>query len=165
MSTKSLEKKKQQVSEILEKVQRAKGIVLVDYRGLNVREDTELRRELRKEQVEYKVLKNRLVLRALNEAGYNGMDEVLKEPTAVAFSYEDATAAARIITDSSKKLNKLTIKAGIVEGKIMDSDGIAQVAAIPPYNVLIGQLLGMLTHPMRSLAVVLSEVAKKKEEQ
>lgn len=165
MSAKSLEKKKQQVSEILEKVQRAKSIVLVDYRGLNVKEDTELRRELRKEQVEYKVLKNSLVLRALNEAGYTGLEDALKEPTAVAFSYDDATSAARIISENSKKLNKLSIKAGIVEGQIMDAKGIASVASIPPYNVLIGQLLGMLTHPMRSLAVVLSEVAKKKEAQ
>lgn len=160
MSEKIMKIKQEKVAEILSKVKRAKGIVLVDYRGLSVAEDTALRNEFRKEKIEYKVLKNRLVLRALNEAGYTGMDKVLEGPTAVAFSYDDAVAPARVARDNVKKIPKISIKAGVIEGKILDADGINQVAAIPSYKVLVAQLLGLLTNPMRSLAVALSEVAK-----
>jgi large subunit ribosomal protein L10 len=162
MSEEILKQKAEQVSGILEKVKRAKGIVLVDYRGINVEEDTAMRNALRAEKVDYKVLKNRLVLRAFNEAGFTGMDKVLEGPTAVAFSYEDATAPARIIADTMKKVTKISMKAGIVEGKILDQNGIKAVASIPSKNVLLSQLLGLLTSPMRSFAVAVSEVAKKK---
>jgi large subunit ribosomal protein L10 len=162
MSEKSLQLKQEQVADILDKVKRAKGIVLVDYRGINVLDDTNLRSQLRKEKIEYKVLKNRLMLRALNQAGFTGMDKVLEGPTAVAFSYDDATAPARIIQENLKKMPKISIKAGVIEGRIMDGAQVTAVANIPPYKVLLSQLLGLLTNPMRSLAVAVSEVAKKK---
>lgn len=153
--------KVEQVNDIQDKINRAKGIVLVDYRGINVAEDTAMRNALRAENIEYRVLKNRLVLRAMNAAGYEGLDKVLEGPTAVAFSYDDATAAARIIAENTRKVPKISIKGGIVEGKIMDAAGINVVATIPSKNVLVGQLLGLLTSPMRSLAVAINEVAKK----
>jgi len=162
MSLETIKIKEEQVAIIEDKTKRAKGVVLVDYRGLNVAEDTEMRNKLRSAGVEYKVLKNRLVLRAFNNAGYEGFDKVLEGPTAVAFSYDDATAPARIVMESVKKTNnKISVKGGIVEGKILDAAGITAVSNIPSKEILLSQLLGLLTSPMRSLAIAVNEVAKK----
>ena len=163
MSAETLKLKKEQVAQYVEKVGKAKSFVLVDYRGLNVTEDTAMRNDLRKANVEYKVIKNRLVLRALNEAGYAGFDKILEGPTAMAISYDDAVAPAKILADNVKKTNKIVIKGGVVEGETMDAAGINKVAAIPAKPVLIAQLLGMLQTPIRGLAVALSEIAKKQE--
>ena len=159
--TEALKLKKEQVAEYEDKVKRAAGIVVLDYRGITVEEDTNLRSALRAAGIEYKVIKNRIILRAFKNSGYDGFDKVFEGPTAVAFSYDDATAPARIISENSKKLNKLTIKGGIVENQAMDAAGITKIANIPSKNVLVGQLLGLLTSPMRGLAVALNEVAKK----
>ena len=163
MSAETLKLKEQQVAEYAEKFGKAKSVVLVDYRGLNVAEDTSMRSELRKANVEYKVVKNRLILRAFVNAGYQGFDSVLEGPTAIAVSYDDAVAPAKIIVDNVKKTNKITVKGGVVEGKIMDAQGITKVASIPAKPMLVAQLLGMLQSPVRGLAVALSEIAKKKE--
>lgn len=163
MSAETLKLKEQQVAEYAEKFAKAKSVVLVDYRGLNVAEDTSMRSELRKANVEYKVVKNRLILRAFVNAGYQGFDSVLEGPTAIAVSYDDAVAPAKIIVDNVKKTNKITVKGGVVEGKIMDAQGITKVASVPAKPVLVAQLLGMLQTPVRGLAVALSEIAKKKE--
>ena len=163
MSAETLKLKEQQVAEDAEKFGKAKSVVLVDYRGLNVAEDTSMRSELRKANVEYKVVKNRLILRAFVNAGYQGFDSVLEGPTAIAVSYDDAVAPAKIIVDNVKKTNKITVKGGVVEGKIMDAQGITKVASVPAKPVLVAQLLGMLQTPVRGLAVALSEIAKKKE--
>ncbi len=159
--TEALKLKKEQVAQIEDKIKRSAGIVIVDYRGITVEEDTALRAGLREAGVEYKVIKNRLLLKAFNNTGYEGFDKVLEGPTAVAFSYDDATAPARIISEKGKKLNKLAVKGGVVENQIMDAAGINKIANIPSKNVLLGQLLGLLTSPMRGLAVALNEVAKK----
>lgn len=163
MSAESIKLKEQQVAEYVEKFGKAKSFVLVDYRGINVEEDTAMRSEMRKAGVEYKVIKNRLVLRALNNAGFPGFDSVLEGPTAMAISFDDAVAPAKIVADNVKKTNKLVIKGGAVEGKVMDPAGISKVAAIPSKPVLVAQLLGMLQTPIRGLAVALSEIAKKQE--
>lgn len=163
MSAETIKLKEQQVAEYAEKFGKAKSVVLVDYRGLNVAEDTSMRNELRKANVEYKVVKNRLILRAFVNAGYEGFDSVLEGPTAIAVSYDDAVAPAKIIVDNVKKTNKIAVKGGVVEGKIMDAQGVTKVASIPAKPVLVAQLLGMLQSPVRGLAVALSEIAKKKE--
>ena len=163
MSAETLKLKQEQVAQYVEKIGKAKSFVLVDYRGLNVAEDTAMRSDLRKANVEYKVIKNRLVLRALNEAGITGFDKVLEGPTAMAISYDDPVAPSKIIMDNVKKSIKLIVKAGVVEGKVMDGDGITKVASIPAKPVLVAQLLGMLQAPIRGLAVALSEIAKKQE--
>ena len=163
MSAETIKLKEQQVTEYAEKFGKAKSIVLVDYRGLNVAEDTSMRNELRKANVEYKVVKNRLILRAFVNAGYEGFDSVLEGPTAIAVSYDDAVAPAKIIVDNVKKTNKIAVKGGVVEGKIMDAQGVTKVASIPAKPMLVAQLLGMLQSPVRGLAVALSEIAKKKE--
>lgn len=154
--------KAQQVEEICEKVKKAKSVVLVDYRGLTVAQDTEMRVGMRQAGVDYKVLKNRLVLRAFNECGFDGFEKILEGPTAVAFGYEDAVAPAKIVADTvTKTNNKIAIKGGIIEGKQASVEEITALSKIPAKPVLVGQLLGMLTNPMRSLAVALSEIAKK----
>jgi len=159
-SKKIIAQKQEEVKEILDKVKRSKGLVLVDYRGLTVAEVTEMRNEMRKNDIEYRVLKNRLVLRAFREAGYDSFDKALEGPTAVAFGYSDPVAPARILMQSAKD-GKPALKAGIVEGRALDTAGIEAVAKIPPKEVLIAQLLGMLTMPLRGLAVALDQIAKK----
>jgi len=158
-----LKQKAEEVKGIVEKIKKAKSVILVDYRGLTVAQDTAMRVEMRKENVEYKIIKNRIMLRAFNDAGFKGFDEILQNPTAVAFGYDDAVVPAKILADNSKKLaNKfLILKGGVAEGKILDEKEVTALAKIPSKPVLVAQLLGLLTSPMRSLAVGLSEVAKK----
>lgn len=164
MSVEIMNAKKQIVSDYAEKIAKAKSFVLIDYRGLTVAEDTALRNELRKNNIDYSVVKNRLVLRAIEQAGITGMDgSVFEGPTAIAIAYEDAVAPAKVLTENAKKVNKTAIKGGVVEGKIMTVEELAKVATIPAKPVLVAQLLGMMQSPIRSLAVVLSEIAKKQE--
>ena len=164
MSEAIMNAKKQIVSDYAEKIGKCKSFVLIDYRGLTVAEDTALRVALRKENVEYKVVKNRLILRAIEQAGIEGIDaSVFEGPTAIAISYEDAVAPAKVLTDNAKKTKKTALKGGVVEGKVLTVDEIEKVAIIPAKPVLVAQLLGMMQSPVRSLAVVLSEIAKKQE--
>ena len=164
MSEAIMNAKKQIVSDYAEKIGKSKSFVLIDYRGLTVAEDTALRVALRKENVEYKVVKNRLILRAIEQAGIECIDSSLFEgPTAIAISYEDAVAPAKVLTDNAKKTKKTALKGGVVEGKVLTVDEIEKVATIPAKPVLVAQLLGMMQSPVRSLAVVLSEIAKKQE--
>ncbi len=157
-----LKKKKSEVAGIKEKIEKAKSVILYDYRGLTVLEDTNLRTALRKEKVEYKVIKNRIMLRAFEAAGYKDFNEILQGPTAVAFGYDDAVTPAKILADTAKKLNKTALKGGMCEGRALDTAAVTALAKMPPKPVLVAQLLGMLTAPVRSLAVALSEIAKKK---
>jgi large subunit ribosomal protein L10 len=163
MSTEIMKVKEQIVSDYAEKLAKAKSFVIVDYRGLTVAEDTQLRKELRENNVEYSVVKNRLTLRAMEKAGFTGLDQVLTGPTAVAISYDDAVAPAKVLVTNAKKNNKLEVKGGMVEGKILSVNEVNGVASIPAKPVLIAQLLGMLQTPIRGLAVALSEIAKKQE--
>lgn len=156
-----LAQKEQLVSEIAEKIAKAKSIVLVNHCGLTVEQDTALRVDMRKADVEYKVIKNTVLVRAFEKAGYTGFEKVFEGPTAVAFSYEDTVAGAKILVENGTKTKMLEIKGGVIEGKSASADEIKVLASIPSKPVLIGQLLGLLTSPMRSLAVAISEVAKK----
>jgi large subunit ribosomal protein L10 len=157
-----ISKKASEVAEIRQKIEKAKSVILYDYRGLTVLEDTNLRNALRKERIEYKVIKNRIMLRAFEAAGFKGFDKTLEGPTAAAFGYDDAVAPAKILADTAKKLNKTALKGGVCEGKVLDGADTLALAKMPPKPVLVAQLLGMLTAPVRSLAVALSEIAKKK---
>lgn len=162
MSKEVIAQKAKQVEDIAEKVKRAKTVVLVDYRGLTVAQDTEMRVAMRNAGVDYKVLKNRLVLRAFTGCGFDGFEKILEGPTAVAFGYEDEVAPAKIVADTvAKTNNKISVKGGIIDGKQASVEEINALAKIPAKPVLVAQLLGMLTNPMRSLAVALSEIAKK----
>lgn len=159
----NLESKKEIVAQIAEQFKNAKSIIFVDYRGITVAEDTVLRQNFRKENVTYKVYKNRLLLRALQSLNIEGLDEKMFEgTTAVAFS-EDEVAPARIFCEQSSKLNKMAVKFGIVNGAVMDKKQVEDLAKIPSKPMLIAMLLGVLQGPTSAFARALNEIAKKQE--
>ncbi len=157
----NFENKKVLVEEIKNHAKNAKTIVLVDYKGLSVSQVTELRNAFRAAGCVYKVYKNRLAKRAFEDLGIKFDDALLEGTTAFAFSDADVVAPAKIAVDGETKYKVMKVKAGFVEGKICNENEIRALAAIPSKEVLVAQLLGMLTHPMRSLAVAISEVARK----
>lgn len=157
----NFENKKVVVSEIEELAKNAKSIVLVDYRGLTVSQVTELRNNARNAGGVYKVYKNRLMKIAFEKLGITFPASDFEGTTAVLFHPTDEVAPAKIALDGSKKYNVLKLKSGYVAGKYYNTEEITALANIPSREVLLGQLLGLLTSPMRSLAFDLSEVAKK----
>ncbi|MGI6109731.1 MAG: 50S ribosomal protein L10 [Eubacteriaceae bacterium] len=169
----NIELKSQLVSEIAEKLKNSPSTIVVDYRGLNVDEVTNLRKQARDAGVEYKVYKNTMVRRALEQAGIEGMEEYFTGPTAVAFAAEDAVTPAKILNDFTKDHKNLEIKAGLVDGKVVDTAGVVQLAKLPSKEVLIAQVLGGLNAPitgfvgvlnanLRGLAVALGQIAEQK---
>ena len=160
----NLEAKKQVVEDIKAKISGAKSVVLVNYSGLTVAEDTELRNAFRKASVEYKVLKNTLVKRAFNELGVDSFDADLNGTTAVAFG-SDEVGASKIVVENAKKLeNKISAKSAYVNGEYVDKKGVEELAAIPSKDALYGILAGTLSNFVRGLAVALNRVAEKKGE-
>lgn len=157
-STAILDQKKQVVEEIKAKISAASSIVLVDYKGLTVAQDTELRNRYRAAGVEYKVLKNRLVKIAFKELGYNQFEKFLDGPTAVAFGGADSMAPAKITVESAKAFTKLSAKCGMVDGTFFDEQGIKAVALLPSREVLLSKMLGSLLAPISKFAYVLSAI-------
>lgn len=155
--------KEAKVAEIKEKLEKAQGVVLADYQGLTVEEDTELRKKLREAGVEYKVYKNTMVTLAAKEVGLEGVLTYLEGPVSMAFSYDDATVAARVVNDFAKDHKKLELKAGIVEKQVYGSEEIKAIAAIPSREVLIAQLLGSFKAPLSNLAYLLNAISESKE--
>ncbi|GAA0177947.1 50S ribosomal protein L10 [Clostridium sediminicola] len=155
--------KETKVQEIKEKLEKAQSIVLSDYQGLNVEEDTELRKQLRESGVEYKVYKNRLVALAAKELNIEGLDSYLEGPVSIAFGYEDATAPARILNDFAKKHKNLELKAGLVEGVVYGQEQIKEIASIPSKEILIAKLLGSFKAPLSNLVYLLNAIAEKEE--
>lgn len=151
-----LNAKKAQVAELAEKMQKAASGVLVDYRGLTVEEDTELRTAFRNAGVDYKVVKNTLTRLAANEVGYGELDPFLNGPSSLAMSYDEPVAAAKVVVEFSKKYEALEIKAGFVDGKVVDVAGIKSLAELPSKEVLVAQVLGGLNAPISGLANVLN---------
>ncbi len=149
------------VDEIKGFTEKASTIILVDYRGLTVAEDTELRKKLREAGVVYKVYKNTLINFAFKGTEFETLSQDLEGPTAVAFGLDDATAPARIINDMVKKMPKLEFKSGVVEGTYYDQKGIQVIATIPSREVLISRLLGSMQSPIANLARVLKQIAEK----
>ncbi|NLM07235.1 MAG: 50S ribosomal protein L10 [Tissierellia bacterium] len=175
MNEKVLMAKKENVEEIKEKIQKAQTIVLMDYRGLNVEEVTELRTQYRKEGVDYKVYKNTMMRFAFKDLGLEDFNEYLTGPNAVAFGYDDVAKVAKVSSDFAKKNDKLEIKAGIIEGKIASKAEIDQLASLPSKEVLLTQLLGglnapiqgfvnVINGPIRGLAIALNQIAETKVE-
>lgn len=153
------------VSEIATKLRDSKATVVVDYRGLNVAQVTELRKQLREANVEFKVYKNTMTRRATAEAELSQLDEVLVGPTAIAFSNDDVIAPAKILNDFAKKNDKLEIKAGVIEGQYATLEEIKALAELPSREGLLSMLLSVLQAPMRNFALVTKAVAEQKEEQ
>ncbi|NLP17036.1 MAG: 50S ribosomal protein L10 [Clostridiales bacterium] len=149
------------VDEIKGFAKDAKAVVLVDYRGLTVAEDTELRKKLREAGVVYKVYKNTLLNFAFKGTEFEALSKDLEGPTAVAFGIDDVTAPARIINEMAKKMPKLEFKSGVVEGSYYDQKGIQVIASIPSREVLISRLLGSIQAPIANLARVLKQIAEK----
>ena len=149
------------VQEISDSIKGAQAVVVVDYRGLTVEQDTQLRKQLREAGIIYKVYKNTLVSRAVEGTEFESLREVLEGPSAFAISADDATAPARIIAEFAKKAPKLEIKAGVVEGTYFDAKGMEAISAIPNREVLLGRLLGSMQSPIANLARVLNQIAEK----
>ncbi|MHC9532257.1 50S ribosomal protein L10 [Dellaglioa sp. BT-FLS60] len=153
------------VDEITEKFNNAASAVVVDYRGLTVDQVTALRKELREAGVEMKVIKNKILVRAAEKAGYEGMEEVFSGPTAVAFSSEDVVAPARIMANFAKTAEALNIKGGVIEGKVATLEEINALATLPSRDGLLSMLLSVLQAPVRNVAYALNAVAESKDEE
>ena len=161
-NAKIIEKKAEVVSEIKGKFENAKSVVVFDPRGLNVTEVTELRRALRDNGSDYKVYKNTLAKRAVNSLDIK-LDEFLEGPSAISFS-DDELAPVRVISDFAKSHENLELKAGIVEGKVVDAKELAKYAAIPSRDTLLTMLASGLMGTVRNLSICLDLYAKQKEE-
>ncbi|MGT2665816.1 50S ribosomal protein L10 [Streptococcus rifensis] len=163
MSQASIAKKAELVDIVAEKMKAAASIVVVDARGLTVEQDTVLRRNLRNEGIEYKVIKNGILRRAAEKAGLEGMNDVFVGPTAVAFSNEDVVAPAKVIFDYTKTADALEIKGGAIEGKVASVEDVKALATLPSREGLLSMLLSVLQAPVRNVALAVKAVADSKE--
>ena len=154
-SNKILEEKKQVVESLAAKIQSAKAGVLVKYEGIKVAQDTELRNALRKAGVEYTVMKNTLTGKACDIAGYGDMKQYLNGMTAIAISQDDPIAPAKIMKEYADKIDCFEIKAGFVDGGILDQAGVESLAATPSKEVLIAKMMGSLMSSLYGFAYVL----------
>jgi large subunit ribosomal protein L10 len=156
-----VELKQPVVQEISGQIEGAQSVVVVDYRGLTVAQDTQLRKELREAGVTYKVYKNTLMNFAFKGTEFEALAPVLEGPSAIAISKEDATAPARIIANFAKTAQSLEIKAGVVEGDFYDAEGMKAIAAIPSRQELLSKLLGSIQSPITNFARVINQIAEK----
>lgn len=161
-NAKVLSEKQAIVAALTERIQNASSGVFVDYKGINVAQDTELRTELRKNEVEYSVVKNTLTRFALDNCGLQEMNGILNGTTSLATSTGDPIAPFRIINDYAKKMNDIfVIKAAFMDGKVLSESEITEIAALPSKEALYSQVFGTLLAPITSLAVVLNQIAEK----
>ena len=160
MST-NLEAKKSAVADIKKLIEDSKSVVLVDYRGITVSQDTALRKEMRNNNVVYKVLKNTLFKKALKELCISGLDEALNGTTAFAFGMDDETVAPRIVKNAMKDYTSLSVKAGLLSNKAISEGEVKTLANIPGKEQLIAQLLYVLNAPVSSLARAFKAIAEK----
>lgn len=158
---KNRKKKISEIKEIEQKIEKAKVIVFVDYRGLNVADTTALRVAMRKEKIDYKVYKNNLIKIAFENCKIEVPESAFAGTTAVAFGYDDEVAPARIIQGVIAKTKKLQFKSGVLGGNYVDTEYVKSLANIPSKDVLIAKLAYLLKAPIQKLAIALSEVAKK----
>ena len=161
-NAKVLSEKQAIVAALTEKLQGAAAGVIIDYKGINVAEDTALRVECRNNNIDYSVVKNTLLRFAFNNVGLIDLDEQLNGTTSLAISLEDPVAPARVIADFAKKLNgKFEIKGGFMEGKVVDMATVNALASIPALPVLQAQVLGTMLAPISALACVHKQIAEK----
>lgn len=163
--SKILEQKQALVDEISGKLKEAASVVVVDYRGLNVAQVTELRKQLREEGIEFKVYKNSMTRRAAEAAGLEALNEYMTGPNAIAFSTEDVVAPARIINNFAKENDALEIKAGVIEGNVATLEEVKALAELPSREGLLSMVLSVLQAPIRNFALASKAVADQKEEQ
>lgn len=158
-----LAEKTQLVTEVADKLRESTCTVLADYRGLTVKQVTELRKQLREAGVEFQVIKNTLTRRATAEVQLTDLDAHLTGPTAIAFSKDDAVAPAKVLMDFAKKNDALKVKAGVVEGRVVDAAQIKALADLPSREGLLSMLLSVLQAPMRNFALAVKAVGEKQE--
>ena len=156
-----VELKKPVVDEISEKIKDAQAVVLVDYRGLTVEQDTELRKQLRAEGVSYKVYKNTMMNFAFEGTDFAQMNDLLNGPSGMAVSATDPAAPARVLYKFAKTADKLEIKGGVVEGKFYDSQALSEIATIPSREELLSKFLGSIQSPITNFARVIKQIAEK----
>ena len=152
------------VDEIINNVKDAESVVLVNYSGLTVEQDTALRKELREAGVVYKVYKNTMINFAIKDTEFADLAQHLEGPTAIAVCKDDATAAARVLAKFAKTAEALEIKGGVVDGIYYDAAGIAKIASIPSRDVLLSKLLGSMQSPITNFARVIKQIAEQNEE-
>ena len=158
-------KKQQFVEELTEKLKKAAGGVLVDYKGITVEDDTKLRKELRENGVDYFVVKNTLLKRALNAAGIEGLDSALEGTTAIALSNDDIIIAPKVLNKKAEdSKGQFSIKLGFVDGKAITKEEVEAYAKLPSKETLLSQLVFMLQSPIQRLAIAISEIEKKQGE-
>ena len=161
-NAKVLSEKQAIVAALTEKIRNSGAGVIVDYKGITVAEDTALRAECRKNDVEYSVIKNTLLRFAFNNCGLNELDDQLNGTTSLAICAGDPVAPARVIAEYAKKLNgKFEIKGGFMDGKVVSMDTVNALAAIPALPVLQAQVLGTMLAPISALACVIKQIAEK----
>lgn len=162
--SKNRELKVQVVADIVEKIKNAQSMVICSYSGLTVEKVTELRKLCREQEVQYCVLKNRLVLRALQECGISGLENLLEGPNAFVFSTKDVTNAPKVVNDfiEKNKLQALEIKGGLMGTEVMDVAAVKALAALPSREELLATVVGCLVSPVSSLVAVLDEIAEQK---
>jgi Ribosomal protein L10 len=163
MSVQAINEKKKIVAEISEKFNAAQSAVVVEYRGLNVAQITELRRKLRAENIDFKVYKNKMVQRAADDLGYSELNNSLVGPNAIAFGTEDAVAPARVLVDFAKKNKDLVVKGAMVEGRVVDETVVKELASLPDRDGMYSMLLSCLQAPIKSFAYAVKAVSEKEE--
>jgi len=151
------------IDEIKDKFERAQSAVVIDYMGITVAQADAMRKKLREANVDYTIYKNTLVKRAIDGTDYAEMAEILEGPSAFAFSYDDATAPARVLNEAIKEFKKMEFKGGFVEGDYYDKDGITQIASIPSREVLVSKFMGSIQSPIANFARVVKQIAEKGE--
>lgn len=162
-SVKVLEQKKQLVAELAEKLKEAKSAVVVTYQGITVEDDTKLRTDLRKADVEYKVYKNSVIGRAMEEAGYGAIKESLFGMCAVAFSTKDEVTPAKILKEYADKVSTFELKAGFVDGGVIDAKAVEELASTPNKETLVCKVMGCMKSPVYGLAYALQAIIDKAE--
>ncbi len=161
-NAKVLSEKQAIVASLVENLKAASSGVLVDYKGITVAEDTALRHELRENGVEYAVVKNTLLRRALDDVDLGELDEVLNGTTSMAISKDDPIAPMRVVNKYAKQMgDRFNIKAGFMDGKVLPLDDVFALAELPSKDALLGQVLGMMLAPITSLAIVIKAIAEK----
>ena len=160
----NIQAKQQVVNEISEKFNESESAVLVDYRGLTVEEVTALRKELRDNDIDYKVYKNTLARRAIEGSDFEGLHDTLVGPTAIAFGKEDVVAPAKVLHNFAKDHEALEIKGGVIQGAVASLDEIKELSTLPDYDGLVSMLLSVLQAPVRNLAYATKAIADQKDE-
>lgn len=163
-SAKILEGKQAVVAELTEKIKAAKSGVIVNYQGITVEADTELRTALRKAGVEYKVYKNSITGRACDAAGYGDIKAYLEGMTAIALSNEDEVAPAKIMKEYADKIQTFDIKGGFIDGSVVNADAVKALADVPAKPILVGKMLGTMMSPVSKLAICLQQIIDKQSE-